>query len=173
MFVILNKRWGQWANCQINPYFPNAPFLYPLKTSENRKVFWCFQGVEKGCIGKIWVKVALVKVFIVPYGRNLKWKFYNLPYCTNLRHLFTWLTVPSLFNIRDKLITVATFQRNRCWVLNQKEWKLFSFSWSFLRLKKLYMFITLNMLFSFSWSFLRLKKLNMFITFNMLFSQIH
>ena len=24
---------------QINPFFPNAPFLYPLKTSENRKVF--------------------------------------------------------------------------------------------------------------------------------------
>ena len=29
---------------QINPFVPNAPFLYPLKTSENRKV-------EKGCIG--------------------------------------------------------------------------------------------------------------------------
>ena len=29
---------------------PNAPFLYPLKTSENRNVFWCFQGVKKGYI---------------------------------------------------------------------------------------------------------------------------
>ena len=38
------------TNC-VNPFVPNAPFLYPLKTSENRKVFWCFQGVEKGCIG--------------------------------------------------------------------------------------------------------------------------
>ena len=28
----------------FNPFVPNAPFLYPLKTSENRKVFWCFQG---------------------------------------------------------------------------------------------------------------------------------
>ena len=27
--------------------FPNAPILYTLKTSEERKVFWCFQGVEK------------------------------------------------------------------------------------------------------------------------------
>ena len=27
----------------LNPFVPNAPFLYPLKT--------CFQGVEKGCIG--------------------------------------------------------------------------------------------------------------------------
>ena len=23
----------------INPFVPNAPFLYPLKTSENRKIF--------------------------------------------------------------------------------------------------------------------------------------
>ena len=38
------------TNC-VNPFVPNAPFLYPLKTSENRKVFWCFQGVDKGCIG--------------------------------------------------------------------------------------------------------------------------
>ena len=31
----------------INPFVPNAPFLYPLKT--------CFQGVEKECTGKEWV----------------------------------------------------------------------------------------------------------------------
>ena len=37
-------------------FVPSLPFLYPLKTSENRKVFWCFQGVEKGCIGNEWVK---------------------------------------------------------------------------------------------------------------------
>ena len=36
----------------INPLVPNVPLLYPLKTSEVRKVFWYFQGVEKGCIGK-------------------------------------------------------------------------------------------------------------------------
>ena len=39
----------------INPFAPNAPFLYPLKT-ENRKVFWCFQGVEKECIWNSWVQ---------------------------------------------------------------------------------------------------------------------
>ena len=36
---------------EFNPFFPNATFLYSLKTSENLKVFWCFQGVEKECIG--------------------------------------------------------------------------------------------------------------------------
>ena len=40
----------------LNPFFPNAPFLYPLKKSENRK-FFCFQGVEKGCIGNECVKL--------------------------------------------------------------------------------------------------------------------
>ena len=39
---------------RFNPFFPNAPFLYPLKTLENRKFFWCFQGVEKCCIGNKW-----------------------------------------------------------------------------------------------------------------------
>ena len=41
----------------INPLIPNTNFLYPLKTSENHQVFRCFQAVEKGCIGKKWVKL--------------------------------------------------------------------------------------------------------------------
>ena len=41
----------------INPFVPYPPFLYPLKTSENRKVFWYFQGVEKRYIGNEWVNI--------------------------------------------------------------------------------------------------------------------
>ena len=44
------------CNVPVNPFVPNVPFLHPLQTSENRKIFWCFQGVEKGCIGYKWVK---------------------------------------------------------------------------------------------------------------------
>ena len=44
----------------FNLFVPNAPFLYHLKTSENRKVFWCFQGVPTGGIGNEWVN-TLVK----------------------------------------------------------------------------------------------------------------
>ena len=40
----------------INPFFPNAPFLYPQKTSENLMVFWCFQGVDNRCIENKWIK---------------------------------------------------------------------------------------------------------------------
>ena len=35
----------------FNPFVPNAPFLYPLRTLKNLKVFCCFQGVEKGALG--------------------------------------------------------------------------------------------------------------------------
>ena len=40
-----------------NPFVPDTPSLYLLKTSENRKVCWCFQEVEKGYIGNKWIKV--------------------------------------------------------------------------------------------------------------------
>ena len=42
----------------INPFVPNAHFLYPMKTSENRKVFWRFQGVEKGALGMNGLKIS-------------------------------------------------------------------------------------------------------------------
>ena len=29
----------------INPLLPGVAYLYPLKTSENLKIFWYFQGV--------------------------------------------------------------------------------------------------------------------------------
>ena len=43
------------VSISFNPVVSNTLFLYPLKTSENRKVFWCFQGIEKGCIRNKWV----------------------------------------------------------------------------------------------------------------------
>ena len=63
---ILVKTWSYglkiWRNIEIkylfhfNPFVPNVPFLYPLKTLENLMVFWCFRGVKKGCIGNVCVK---------------------------------------------------------------------------------------------------------------------
>ena len=44
----------------INPFVPNAPFLYPLKTSENLKVFWRFQEVEKGALRMVNAKILSV-----------------------------------------------------------------------------------------------------------------
>ena len=50
-------KWVQQLLILINSFVPNAPFFFRLKTSENRKVFRCFQGIEKGCIGKEWVQI--------------------------------------------------------------------------------------------------------------------
>ena len=41
--------WDMAIVRSFNPFVPNAPFLYPLKT--------CFQVVERGCIGNKWVKL--------------------------------------------------------------------------------------------------------------------
>ena len=43
---------------QLDLFVANAPFLYPQKTSENRRVFWCFQWLEKGCIRSKWVNIS-------------------------------------------------------------------------------------------------------------------
>ena len=63
LFVVYNVKNDKVV---VNPFVPNAPFLYPLKTSEN--FFWCFQGVDKGCIGNEWVNhVFLSKPQIQKY----------------------------------------------------------------------------------------------------------
>ena len=46
--------------CRFSPFVPNTLFLYPLNTSENLRVFWCFQGVEKRCIGNKWVNPRII-----------------------------------------------------------------------------------------------------------------
>ena len=38
MFLIYIKDLPRGLQADINPFVPNAPFLYPLKTSENLKV---------------------------------------------------------------------------------------------------------------------------------------
>ena len=63
MFKWKHSKWN-WAPLiwyivwYINPFVPNAPFLYPLRTLEILMVFWCFQGVENRCIGNKWVKLV-------------------------------------------------------------------------------------------------------------------
>ena len=90
---------------KINPFVPNAPFLYPLKISENCKVFWCFQRVEKGCIGNKWVisaiynSLELVFMILSYIGIFSFWKCYSdleVSHCTHKqcqiykRHVLIW-----------------------------------------------------------------------------------
>ena len=59
----------------VKSFVPNVSFLYPLKPSENLKVFWCFQGVEKGYIGNKWVNLtritSLTSIFYKPYVKTI------------------------------------------------------------------------------------------------------
>ena len=72
----------------FNPFVPIAPFLYPLKTSENRKVFFFFHGVEKGCIVNEWVKLNVYKTFRRHPGSLLDFihTFYLFPVSNRLTH---------------------------------------------------------------------------------------
>ena len=71
----------------FNPFIPNAPFLYPLKTSKNREVFWCFQGVEKGYIGNEWVNFHHYPFHYVHFRKlyqkkiNLNFYFHTSLWC--------------------------------------------------------------------------------------------
>ena len=48
----------------INPFVPNAPFLYPLK------VFGCFQGVQKGCVCNKWVNSIMLSMMSLQSSTN-------------------------------------------------------------------------------------------------------
>ena len=61
----------------LDPFAPNLPFLYTLKTWKNLTVFWCFQGVEKWCIGSKWVDQWL-KIQYNWYYSQFEYKYYEV-----------------------------------------------------------------------------------------------
>ena len=77
----------------------NGSFPYSLKISENLTV-WCFQGVEKGCIGNEWVKQFSVILS-------------NIIFVREAYFLFTMTKYPKPYNINEK-----------AWLLVNKQWSL-------------------------------------------------
>ena len=71
-----------------NTFVPNTPLLYPLKISENLKVFWCFQGVKKRCIGNKWVnmKLSIVLLPLFEFVNIMKKKLNFAACCLPLRN---------------------------------------------------------------------------------------
>ena len=59
LMEVLIGSWEKVVFLSVNPFVPNASFLYALKTLETLTVFSCFRGVEKGCIGSEWVYASL------------------------------------------------------------------------------------------------------------------
>ena len=67
---LLGRVWvKEYLKNLLTNSFPMHPFLTPQNTSENRKVFWSFQAVEKGCIGNWWVNFSFFTEYYY-FSRN-------------------------------------------------------------------------------------------------------
>ena len=84
----------------LNPFVPSASFLYPLKTSENLRVFWCFQGGRKRVhwerkgLKKLCIDDSLIYIFsdwLCGLTLRLKNQNLNLFEQTSSVQSFDWL----------------------------------------------------------------------------------
>ena len=90
---------------------PNAPFFYSLKRSGNRKVLWCFLGIEKGWIGNVWVNTLssrseYFKNFFIPNAAN-EWNKLNTDICSS----------PSYNILRNTLLKLQGLLKGRPLIL--------------------------------------------------------
>ena len=97
----------------FNPFSPIPPFLYPLK---NLSVFWCFQGVEKGCIGNRWVKssaeLSNVKVYFPMSFLSL---FICIIETISPLFLLNWNSKERLWNFKSycNVLTISLYVNRR------------------------------------------------------------
>ena len=109
----------------INPFVPNAPFLSPLKKSENQ-VFWCFQVVEVERFRNKWVKNTwFIPPQIFHHGKHMEtaisrhfrpklvhWN--ESVYCTPIdRALKMWFNKGSGSFLRPTIPELWRFLRNQ------------------------------------------------------------
>ena len=87
---------------RINPFAPNALILYTLK------VFWCFQGIEKRCIGKEWFKhselVLLLLFILFQYLQILR---LTLGFRKKVTTIEIWWTEWYSSEIRDRKVSTT------------------------------------------------------------------
>ena len=127
----------------FNPFVSNAPFLYPLKTSENRKVFRCLQEVEKGCIGNEWVNTekcdrpmddfcniynlcSLIKV-LTCYKNRIKPTCIGLILINSLKCFLLCVIETGLSDFYKMTITIkTTFRKHKPKRIRYSDYKTFS-----------------------------------------------
>ena len=67
--------YNDWISVKLlNPFVPNAPFFYHLKTETSPLVFWWFQGAWNGLIwlaDRIWLKKHEIWTFIDVFEPSL------------------------------------------------------------------------------------------------------
>ena len=105
----------------LNPFAPNAPFHYPLKTSQNLTVFWRLQGVENGCIGNEWVndfpftwitnhfvgsttQINLLSIFVAPLYQN--------GFLSSMNFYVNMSCIKWIFTLKCSLHVIPVFNTN-------------------------------------------------------------
>ena len=97
----------------INPFVPNIPFLYPLKTSENRKAFWYFQWLEKRCLWNKWIKLKIQKWHsknIVGKGIKINIKYVKQNLITAKNDKLSLIFLSAFFFFRKYILLVNIFE---------------------------------------------------------------
>ena len=117
--------WLVWCSQKsifsLNPFVINATFLYPLKTSEKLTVFWCFQGLEKGCIGNEWA-ITNTRKKHVKYEQNHFFTITPYKIFPTVKKIQTvtrdpspnpikrWFCFTSCLFVKDKLLSILPRQ---------------------------------------------------------------
>ena len=93
--------------------------MHPFSTPFFYMVFWCFQGVEKGCIGNKWVKKSWYRTQYFPchilYSLAFLWLFLfmtNLHYITNSLSQRTFICSSSTIETLGKGTKYVQFKVN-------------------------------------------------------------
>ena len=100
--ILMSSARGQLKVCcnSFNPFFHNALFLYHLKPSEKVKIFWCFQRVEKACVGNEWVNDVARR---------------NISFCKSSRqNIFSFSLLLIFLYIWIKLLSPHQFSKYIC-----------------------------------------------------------
>ena len=121
---------GKMALCCFNAFVPKTPFLYPLETSENRKIFWCFQGVEKESIGSEWVKWLFKQLFRtasksgICFNGNLTITFYGLRIFTKKHFIVPQIhNSATTLNVALKLLSTLRAETSSVKILVDKNFR--------------------------------------------------
>lgn len=71
----------------IYPFVRNIPSLYPLKTLEHRKVFWCFQGVKKDALKTNGLNTIMLSFFSNQWSTEIR------PLLYLFKHIYTFFSI--------------------------------------------------------------------------------
>ena len=110
--------------CNLNPSIPDAPFRYKLKRSGNQKIFSCFQGLEKGCIGNKEVNKDKHKFYVRIFLRFFNSLSVKEAYIKHNLQIF-WVT-PGKYNFSRETLNESKSSNLQCLTILKCQHLLFT-----------------------------------------------